>query len=53
MLITGSLIRGTVAVGVPVTNLTPMDFATTGAVTTADLFRMDFRIAASQECEKT
>ncbi len=39
VLVTGSLIRGTAAVGVPVTNLTPMDFATTGAVTTADLFR--------------
>jgi outer membrane receptor protein involved in Fe transport len=39
VLITGSLIRGTAAVGVPVTNLTPMDFATVGALTTADLFR--------------
>jgi len=39
VLITGSLIRGTTAVGVPVTNLTPRDFATTGALTTADLFR--------------
>src|SRR5712671_5406322 len=39
VLITGSLIRGTAAVGVPVTNLTPMDFATTGSVTVADLFR--------------
>ena len=39
VLITGSLIRGTAAVGVPVTNLSPMDFATTGALTTADLFR--------------
>ena len=27
VLITGSLIRGTAAVGVPVTNLSPMDFA--------------------------
>src|SRR6185503_1117290 len=39
VLITGSLIRGTAAVGVPVTNLSPMDFAQTGALTTADLFR--------------
>ncbi len=39
VLITGSLIRGTAAVGVPVTNLSPMDFAMTGALTTADLFR--------------
>jgi len=39
VLITGSLIRGTVAVGVPVTNLSPMDFAATGALTTADLFK--------------
>jgi outer membrane receptor protein involved in Fe transport len=39
VLITGSLIRGTAAVGVPVTNLNPMDFAQTGALTTADLFR--------------
>ncbi len=39
VLITGSLIRGTAAVGVPVTNLSPMDFKTTGALTTSDLFR--------------
>ncbi len=39
VLITGSLIRGTAAVGVPVTNLSPMDFAVSGALTTADLFR--------------
>ena len=39
VLITGSLIRGTAAVGVPVTNLSPQDFAITGALTTADLFR--------------
>src|SRR6266436_271977 len=39
VLITGSLIRGTVAVGVPVVNLSPMDFAQTGALTTADLFK--------------
>ena len=36
VLITGSLIRGTAAVGVPVTNLSPMDFAVSGALTTAD-----------------
>jgi len=39
VLITGSLIHGAVAVGVPVTNLSPQDFAQTGALTTADLFR--------------
>ncbi len=39
VLITGSLIRGTAAVGVPVTNLNPSDFAMIGALTTADLFR--------------
>ena len=39
VLITGSLIPGTAAVGVRVTNLTQMDFAQTGAVTIADLFR--------------
>src|ERR687886_501501 len=39
VLITGSLIRGTAAVGVPVTNLSVQDFAQTGALTTADLFR--------------
>jgi iron complex outermembrane receptor protein len=39
VLITGSLIRGTAAVGVPVTNLSPQDFAMTGALNTADLFR--------------
>ena len=39
VLVTGSLIRGTTEVGVPVTRLTPQDFATTGALTTADLFR--------------
>jgi iron complex outermembrane receptor protein len=39
VLITGSLIRGTAAVGVPVTNLSPQDFTQTGAVTTAELFR--------------
>src|SRR6266581_2063611 len=39
VLITGSLIRGTAAVGVPVTNLSPQDFAQTGSLTTADLFR--------------
>src|SRR6476660_2508452 len=39
VLITGSLIRGTAAVGVPVTNLGPQDFRQTGALTTSDLFR--------------
>src|SRR6266513_1284303 len=39
VLITGSLIHGTAAVGVPVTNLSPQDFRQTGALTTADLFR--------------
>jgi iron complex outermembrane receptor protein len=39
VLITGSLIHGAVAVGVPVTNLSPQDFSQTGALTTADLFR--------------
>jgi len=39
VLITGSLIRGTAAVGVPVTNLSPNDFANVGALNTADLFR--------------
>src|SRR5580765_7518796 len=39
VLITGSLIRGTVAVGVPVIGLSAQDFAQTGVLTTADLFR--------------
>src|SRR5216683_5804115 len=39
VLITGSLIRGAAAVGVPVTNLNVQDFRTTGALTTGDLFR--------------
>src|SRR6478672_908285 len=39
VLVTGSLIRGTVAVGVPVTNLSPQDFAQTGAITASELFR--------------
>lgn len=39
VLVTGSLIRGTAAVGVPVTNLGPQDFTQTGALNTADLFR--------------
>ena len=37
VLITGSLIRGTAAVGVPVSNLSPQDFAQMGGA--ADLFR--------------
>ena len=39
VLITGSLIRGAVAVGVPVTNLSPQDFVQSGALTTAELFK--------------
>lgn len=39
VLVTGSLIRGTVAVGTPVTNLGPQDFAQTGSLTAAELFR--------------
>jgi outer membrane receptor protein involved in Fe transport len=39
VLITGSLIRGTAAVGVPVTNLSVQDIRMTGSLTTSDLFR--------------
>ena len=39
VLITGSLIHGTAAVGVPVTNLGSQDFTQTGNVTIGDLFR--------------
>src|ERR1700694_1220221 len=39
VLVTGSLIHGTAAVGVPVTNLSPQDFNQTGALNTAELFR--------------
>lgn len=39
VLITGSLIHGTTAMGVPVTNLGAQDFTQTGAVTIGDLFR--------------
>ena len=39
VLVTGSLIHGTAAVGVPVTNLGTQDFAQTGAVSIGDLFR--------------
>ncbi len=39
VLITGSLIHGAAAVGVPVTNLNPRDFVTSGALTTAELFK--------------
>jgi outer membrane receptor protein involved in Fe transport len=39
VLVTGSLIRGTAAVGVPVTQLSTVDFVQTGSLTTADLFR--------------
>src|ERR1017187_8018949 len=37
VLITGSLIRGTVAVGAPVTSLSQADFAQAGAVSVGDL----------------
>jgi outer membrane cobalamin receptor len=37
VLITGSLIRGTVAVGAPVTTLSQADFAQTGALSVGDL----------------
>ncbi len=39
VLVTGSLIHGTAAVGVPVTNLGAQDFTQTGNVTIGDLFR--------------
>ena len=39
VLVTGSLIHGTAAVGVPVTNFGPQDYVQTGALTTAELFR--------------
>ena len=39
VLITGSLIHGTAAVGVPVTNLGVQDFTETGNVSVGDLFR--------------
>ena len=39
VLVTGSLIHGAVAVGVPVTNLGTQDFTETGNVTIGDLFR--------------
>jgi iron complex outermembrane receptor protein len=39
VLITGSLIHGTAAVGVPVTNLGAQDFTETGNVSIGDLFR--------------
>jgi outer membrane receptor protein involved in Fe transport len=39
VLVTGSLIHGTAAVGVPVTNLGAQDFTQTGAITIGDLFR--------------
>jgi len=39
VLITGSLIHGAAAVGVPVTNLGAQDFVETGAVSIGDLFR--------------
>jgi iron complex outermembrane receptor protein len=39
VLITGSLIHGTVAIGVPVTTLNDEDFREVGALTTADLLK--------------
>lgn len=39
VLVTGSLIHGTEAVGVPVTNFGTQDFNTVGALTTSDLFK--------------
>src|SRR5215475_10416911 len=39
VLITRSLIRGATAVRVPVTTLNPRDFVTSGALTTAELFK--------------
>jgi len=39
VLVTGSLIHGAAAVGVPVTNFSTQDFTETGAVTISDLFR--------------
>lgn len=39
VLVTGSLIHGTAAVGVPVTTLGAQDFTVTGSTTTADLFK--------------
>src|SRR5215472_9687083 len=39
VLVTGSLIHGTAAVGVPVTNLGVQDFTETGNTTIGDLFR--------------
>lgn len=39
VLITGSLIHGAVAVGVPVTSISPQDFKESGAMTVGDLLR--------------
>lgn len=39
VVVTGSLIHGTPAVGVPVTTLSAQDFKLTGALTTADLLK--------------
>lgn len=41
VLVTGSLIHGTVAVGAPVTTLSAQDFVQTGALTVADVLRSD------------
>lgn len=39
VIVTGSLIHGTVAVGVPVTSLGPQDYKETGALTASDLLK--------------
>lgn len=39
VLVTGSLIRGAAAVGVPVTNLTPQEFLETGQLKLADTLK--------------
>src|SRR5205807_5768772 len=39
VLVTGSLIHGAAAVGVPVTSLSTQDFKQAGALTTSDLFK--------------
>ena len=48
VLVTGSLIHGAAAVGVPVTNLGAQDFTETGNVTIGDLFRITGRIGQSK-----
>src|ERR1700675_3613178 len=48
VLVTGSLIHGTVAVGVPVTSLSDTDFKETGALTVGDIFKNIPSITALQ-----